>query len=183
MKNIILTGIMGLFPLFVFSQNTEQDSLVDISQYYINTIEETSYDLSKLDSIKDTRIAIIPPEHFIFAEDIPGYIHPGTSASIQIKDIDGTSWPVIDKVMTKEHFESQGVTLLNRKEIELYSGLSGVIYTVSFEAKGVKFERKMLFAGDYNYTIWLNANYPVSLKKTLVKPLMSSLLTANIIEK
>jgi hypothetical protein len=133
--------------------------------------------------VKNTRVALIPPEHFVFAKDIPGYIHPGTSSSIQVKDIEGTSWPVIDKVMTKEHLEGQGVKLVSREEVELHSGLSGVIYTVSFETKGVEFERMMMFAGDYNYTIWLNANYPVSLKKIIIKPLLSSLLSANIVLK
>lgn len=168
--------------MLALSQNNEQDSTIDIMKYY-STVNETSYDLKKLDSIENTRVALIPPEHFIFDKNIPGYIHPGTSSSIQVKDIEGTSWAVIDQGMTKEHFEKQGVTFVDRKEIELYSGLSGVIYTVSFKAKGAKFERLMMLAGDYNYTIWLNANYPVELKNTIIDPIMSSLLSANIIEK
>ncbi len=183
MKHIILSGMIVLLPVLLFAQNNKVDTSFSISDYYIKAVKEKPYDDSKLDSVKNTKVALIPPEHFVFAKDIPGYIHPGTSASIQVKDIEGTSWAVIDKVMTKEHLESQGVKLVSREEVELHSGLSGVIYTVSFEAKGVEFERMMMFAGDYNYTIWLNANYPVSLKKTIIKPLLSSLLSANIIRK
>ncbi|SRR6056297_1625672 len=184
MKNVLVSIAMLVLPVFSFAQSNENaDTMPDISNYYMNDITEKSYDPSLLDSIVNTRIALIPPEHFIYAKDIPGYIHPGTTASIQVKDVKGTSWPVIDKVMTKEHLESQGVTFVDREEVELFSGLSGVMYTVSFEAKGVKFERKMLFAGDYNYTIWLNANYPASMKKTVLKPIMSSLLSAGIINK
>jgi hypothetical protein len=183
MKYILFSGIMILFSVLVFAQNNTPDSTINVSDYYTKAINEIPYDESKLENVKNTQIHLIPPQHFVFAKDIPGYIHPGTSASIQVKDIEGTSWPVIDKVMTKEHFESQGVTYIDREEVELYSGLSGVIYTVSFEVKGVEFERKLLFAGDYNYTIWLNANYPVSLKKTIIKPIMSSLLSATIINK
>jgi len=40
----------------------------------------------------------------------------------------------------------------------------------------------MLFAGDYNQTIWLNANYPVLLQKTVYKPLYNSLMSAEIIQ-
>ncbi|MFO7879955.1 MAG: hypothetical protein ACQES0_00725 [Bacteroidota bacterium] len=182
MKKLVVSGLFVFLSVVVFGQNTT-DSAPDIGDYYLKDIKEKPYDKSLLDSVDNTRIAIIPPEHFVFAKDIPGYLHPGTSASIQVKDVDGTSWPVIDKVMTKEHFESQGVKFIDRKEVELSSGLSGVIYTLSFEAKGVEFERKMMFAGSYNYTIWLNANYPASLKKTVLKPIMSSLLSADIIER
>jgi hypothetical protein len=182
MKNVLTSIALLVLSCFSFAQSSEKaDSLPDISDYYMKGLSEKTYDPSMLDSVENTRITLIPPEHFIFAKDIPGYIHPGTTASIQVKDVEGTSWPVIDKVMTKEHLESQGVTFIDREEVELFSGLSGVIYTVSFKAKGVDFERKMLFAGDYNYTIWLNANYPASMKKTVLKPIMSSLLSAGII--
>ncbi|MDA3820213.1 MAG: hypothetical protein PF590_07135 [Candidatus Delongbacteria bacterium] len=183
MKRILFSGIVILLPVLLFAQNDKKDSTFSVSDYYIKAVKEKPYDESKLDTVKNTRVALIPPEHFVFAKDIPGYIHPGTSSSIQVKDIEGTSWPVIDKVMTKEHLEGQGVKLVSREEVELHSGLSGVIYTVSFETKGVEFERMMMFAGDYNYTIWLNANYPVSLKKIIIKPLLSSLLSANIVLK
>ena len=179
MRQVGFICLMLLFSLPAFAQ--ERDTSFKLTDYYLKNVEEKPYDIKLLDSVKNTKVALIPPEHFVYAEKIPGYIHPGTSASIQIKDIEGTSWTIIDKVMTKEHLESQGVEFIGREKVKLFSGLNGVIYTVSFESKGVKFERKMLFTGDYNYTIWLNANYPVSLKESVIKPLMNSLLSANII--
>lgn len=180
-KELIVFGLVLLSGL-VFGQETAADSAPDISDYFIRDIEEIPYNRLLLDTVPGKNIAMIPPEHFIFAKNIPGYIHPGTSASIQIKEVNGTSWPIIDKVMTPEHFTSQGVKFLNRQEVELKSGLSGVIYTVEFDAKGVKFERLMLFTGDYNNTIWINANYPIMVKKTVFKPIVNCLMSAELIK-
>ncbi len=181
MKRTIVIGLLLALSGLMFAQEHMRDSSPDLSDYFIRNIEEIPYDKHLVDTVPGFDIAIIPPEHFIFAEEIPGYIHPGTSASIQIKEIKGTSWPIIDRAMTPEHFKSQGVNFITREEVELKSGLSGVIYTVSFEAKGVPFERIMLFAGDYNKTIWINANYPVMVKKTVIKPIINSLMSADII--
>jgi len=181
MKKVVLIGLLIALSGLLFAQEQVRDTSADLSDYFIRNIEEIPYDKELIDTIQGFNIAMIPPEHFIFAKDIPGYIHAGTSASIQIKEIDGTSWPIIDRAMTPEHFESQGVKFLNREEVELKSGLSGVLYTVSFEAKGVPYERVMLFAGDYNNTIWINANYPVMVKKTVFKPIINSLMSADII--
>jgi hypothetical protein len=181
MKKAIVIGLLLSLSGLMFAQEQVRDSSPELSDYFIRNIEEIPYDKQLIDTVPGFNIAIIPPEHFIFAKDIPGYIHPGTSASMQIKEIDGTSWPIIDRTMTAEHFESQGVTFIHREEVELKSGISGVLYTVSFTAKGVPFERIMLFAGDYNKTIWINANYPVMVKKTVIKPIINSLMSADII--
>ncbi|MEA1873409.1 MAG: hypothetical protein U9N51_03135 [Bacteroidota bacterium] len=181
MKKAILIGLLIVLPGLMFAQEQVRDSSPELSDYFIRNIEEIPYDKQLLDTVPGFDIAIIPPEHFIFAKDVPGYIHAGTSTSIQIKEIDGTSWPIIDRAMTAEHFESQGVNFISREEVNLKSGLSGVIYTISFKAKGIAYERIMLFAGDYNKTIWINANYPVIVKKTVIKPIINSLMSADII--
>lgn len=167
-------------PLLGCAQNVTKDTTPNIGEYFISNLCETPYDTSLLVNVPNTKVSLIPPEHFIFVDKIPGYIHPGTSSSIQVKEIKGTSWPILDKAMTPEHFESQGVKFISRQEITLHSGLTGVMYTLSFNSKGAEFERIMLFAGDYDYTIWLNANYPVLLKKTIFKPLTNCLMSANI---
>jgi hypothetical protein len=60
----------------------------------------------------------------------------------------------------------------------MQNGMSGVLYLVEFTVKGYDYERLMLFAGDYNNTIWINANYPTSAKSLLYDVLVECLLTA-----
>jgi hypothetical protein len=182
MNKVILVGILWTLPLLLFAQNNGQDSISSPEAIFSNHLTEIPYNQSLLDTVPGFSIAMIPPEHFVYAENIPGYIHPGTTASIQIKEIEGTSWQIIDNAMSPEHFNSQGVKLIKREEVELLSGLSGVLYTVSFNSQGIEYYRLMLFAGDYNQTIWLNANYPVLLQKTVYKPLYNSLMSAEIIQ-
>lgn len=132
--------------------------------------------------IPGTTIMMTPPEHFLISESIPGLIHPGSSTTVQVQEVVGTSYLMIKQAMTAEHFESQGVTLISEEEIKMENGMSGVLYLVEFTVKGYDYERLMLFAGDYNNTIWINANYPKSAKSLLHDILVESLLTAHYIK-
>ncbi|PLX09297.1 MAG: hypothetical protein C0596_01745 [Marinilabiliales bacterium] len=132
--------------------------------------------------IPGTNIMMTPPEHFLVSESIPGLIHPGYSTTVQVQEVVGTSYVMIKQAMTPEHFESQNVTLISEEDIKMSNGMGGVLYLVEFTVKGYQYERLMLFAGDYNNTIWINANYPKSTKALLYDLLVESLLTAHYIK-
>lgn len=132
--------------------------------------------------IPGTNIMMTPPEHFLVSESIPGLIHPGSSTTVQVQEVVGTSYVMIKQAMTPEHFESQNVTLISEEDIKMSNGMGGVLYLVEFTVKGYQYERLMLFAGDYNNTIWINANYPKSTKALLYDLLVESLLTAHYIK-
>ena len=128
--------------------------------------------------VPNTSVQIIPPAHFIFMEQAGGFLHVGTSSSIQVQEITGTAYTMITPGLTKDYFKSQGVTLLAEEDIITKSGQKGKLFTVSFVVENVEFERLMFFTGDYNKTIWINANYPVAVKEILNVVLKESLLTA-----
>jgi len=132
--------------------------------------------------IPGTNIMMTPPEHFLVSESIPGLIHPGSSTTVQVQEVVGTSYVMIKQAMTPEHFESQNVTLISEEDIKMSNGMGGVLYLVELTVKGYQYERLMLFAGDYNNTIWINANYPKSTKALLYDLLVESLLTAHYIK-
>jgi hypothetical protein len=140
------------------------------------------YDETQLVLIPGTNIQMQPPEHFMVSEAIPGMIHPGTSTTVQVQEILGTSYVMIQQAMTAEHFASQGVTLISSTDVTMQDGRGGVLYLVEFEVNGFLYERLMLFAGDYNNTIWINANYPQSAKRILQDIITQSLLTAHYID-
>lgn len=169
-----------ILPAFALAQEEMTDST--ISQYLQRELPEYNLDSSRIKHIPETHVQMAPPEHFIFSSEIPGFIHPGSSTSIQIQEVEGTNYVMIDRVMTEEHFESQDVELISREEVTTNTGYDGVIYTVRFEVKGVKYERMMLFAGDYNNTMWINANYPIVSKKLVYEPVRNSILSASLTE-
>jgi hypothetical protein len=136
------------------------------------------YDESLLVIIPGTKIKMQPPEFFLVSEAIPGMVHPGSSTTVQVQEIIGTSYVMIKQAMTPEHFLTQNVTLVSTTDVTMKNGMGGVLYLVEFDVNGVPYERLMLFAGDYNNTIWINANYPKTAKKLLQNILIQSLLTA-----
>jgi len=179
MKQIIITAFFCMLIVTLgYSQFiTERD---------INALREVSsdfeYNPDQMQLIEGTHIKIQPPEHFLFSENIPGFIHPGTSATIQVQEIIGTSWVMIRNAMTKEYFESQGTKLISENEITMKDGKTGILYLVEFTVNGYDYERLMLFAGDYHNTIWINANYPKSAKKVIQNILTESILTAQFVK-
>jgi len=134
-------------------------------------------------TIPNTQIAIIPPAHFHFMEDMGGFLHVGTSSSVQVQEITGTPYTLIVLGLTEEHFKSQGVKLISKEDVITKNNEKGIIFKVSFEVEDYEFERLMFFTGDYNRTIWINANYPVVVKDMLEVVLKESLLTAKFIKE
>ncbi|MBI4646625.1 MAG: hypothetical protein HY738_08565 [Bacteroidia bacterium] len=127
--------------------------------------------------VPGTKVRMIPPKYFLPNEQIKGFIHQKSASTIQVNEIEGTAYPLIVDGMTDVHFASQNVELVSKEEINTDDGKHGMLYVVSFTVKEVKFERIMYFTGDYNNTIWVNANYPVLLKPLIYNTLRQSLLT------
>jgi len=81
------------------------------------------------------------------------------------------------KGLTKKYFKSQGVKLLAQENIKTSDNKNGIMYIVAFKVDDVPFERIMYFTGDYNRTIWINANYPVTARNVLFNVLKNSVLS------
>ncbi|NLA25053.1 MAG: hypothetical protein GX879_08820 [Bacteroidales bacterium] len=128
--------------------------------------------------IPDTKISLIPPEHYMFSKDLKSFIHPTTSSSIQISEIIGTSYIMVSKGLSPEYLLEQGFVFKEKLDIKTNNGYDGYLYILGFSNKGVDYERLMLLAGDYHNTIWANVSYPFVSKKYLFEPLKESLLTA-----
>lgn len=178
MKTVFTLCVL-LYATFVFSQSLTEPIFGESGKVQSDFI----YDENALVLIPGTNIKMQPPEHFMVSEAIPGLVHPGSSTTVQVQEIVGTSYVMISQAMTAEHFASQGVTLISTTDVQMQNGKGGILYLVEFDANGLTYERLMLFAGDYNNTIWINANYPKSAKRLLQTILTESLLTAQYIDQ
>ncbi len=139
--------------------------------------------------IPNTKILITPPAHFKFVEKINGFIHIGSSASITVTSVEGTSYLQVTDGLTSDYFKTQNAILVSTEDVKTSNGVDGKLYTLSFTTiskdttkKVLQFERMMLFTGDYHNTIWLNASYPSVLKKLLYPALKESLLSVKFNE-
>ncbi len=136
-------------------------------------------------TLPNSDIRMVPPAYFKpFLNDGKfGFMHEGAASSISIQEIKGTPYPIVVQNMTKEYLETQGVKFITRDNIQTKQKKDAVIYLLSFTVKSkdgskeMEYERIMLFTGDYNRTIWINANYPVVARKMLFTPLKESLLS------
>lgn len=139
--------------------------------------------------IPNTQIFITPPAHFKFVEKLNGFIHVGSSASITVTSVEGTSFLQVTDGLTPDYFKTQNAMLVATEDVKTANGMDGKLYTLSFTTtstdtskKVLQFERMMLFTGDYHNTIWLNASYPAVLKKLLYPVLKESLLSVGFNE-
>lgn len=140
----------------------------------VSNLEDSVY------HVPNTNVRMQPPKEFKPFGPAHGFIHLGSASTIQVNEIEGTPWPVIVNGMTQEHFDSQEVELISGEEIDS-EGKHGMMYLISYVVKETEFERIMYFTGDYNNTIWINANYPAIMRPLIYNAMRQSVLTAEFI--
>lgn len=128
--------------------------------------EKLLYCPEKLIYAPNTNVFLIPPEHFVADPSINGFVHPGSACTIQVIEIPEISYTVIENSMTADYIASQNYTFVEKRNIKTENNSNGVIFFVRFTSGETEFERAMFFTGDNN-TIWVNFNYPVSMKNLL----------------
>ncbi len=157
-------GILLLFLIFNVVVCISQENNLD--EFVTNQQSKLTYDESKLVQASNTNVFLIPPEHFVVDETINGFVHPGSATTIQVIEVPGNSMETIDIAMTEEYIASQGYELLDRIETTTEKQQKAIIYLVSFFSNEVEYERAMFFTGEKDL-IWINVNYPVTMKKLI----------------
>lgn len=139
--------------------------------------------------IPQTNVWISPPKNFKPVENIRGLIHLATTTTITCTEIKGYHYTQIVEQLTPEYIAGQNAILNKTEEVITDNGMSGKLFTISFTVpakdstqKDTPFERIMLFTGDMENTIWLNATYPQSVKRFVAKVVRKSLLSVKLNE-
>ncbi len=135
-------------------------------------------------TVPGTDISIVPPKYFVVLPVKNTFLHPASSSTIQINEINGTAYSMLIKNITTEYIEQQNARFISKKEVVTDDGKKATLFLVSFtvEAKDsahtqIDFERYMFFTGNYNKTVWINANYPVIARGVIADVLLKSLLS------
>ncbi len=167
MKKFIFIIIFIIASTILSAQNTDsQDTIIP------------SY------KVPNTDVSFIPPKYFMVLPQANTLLHPTSSSTIQVNEINGSPYPMLVKNITKEYIEKQGVKFISKKDTLTDDGKKATYFLVSFKTQAqdtlhtvIEYERFMFFTGTYNKTIWINANYPVIARDVLAKVLLKSLLT------
>lgn len=140
--------------------------------------------------LPQTNVWISPPKNFKPIESIRGLIHLPTTTSITCTEIKGYNFERITEQITPEYIAKQDAVLDSVEEVTTNSGMPGKLFTISFTIpakdstqKDTPFERLMLFTGNIDNTVWLNATYPKSVKRFVYKIVRKSLLTVKLNEQ
>ncbi len=169
------TSVFLLIPVFFLflTMNTFSQEKQDSG----DTLKHVSNKENNPVLIPNTQVKFVPPEHFKYLDNINAFIHLGSASTIHISEIEDSPYIMVTAGLTEEHFISQGVELISKEDVKTKNNKDGIMYIVAFTVKEVEFERIMYFTGDYNKTVWVNANYPVLVKNVLFNVLKESILS------
>lgn len=134
-----------------------------------------------------TSVWISPPKNFKPVDNIRGFIHLATTTSITCTEIAGHHYSQLTDQLSSEYIASQNAVLNSTEDIVTDQGLKGKLLTISFTIpakdslhKDTPFERLMLFTGDLEHTVWINATYPQSVKRFVSGIVRKSLLSVKL---
>ena len=133
-------------------------------------------DASAAERVNGTQIVIEPPTFLEPATQFSGYVDEEYGTSIMITEIPGPFNEVI-KGMTKEGFESKGVTLVSTEDIKLGKDSAKLIklYQTAYE---LEFTKWMLIFGDSTKSIIIAASFQTDLSDEVSNKLKETILTA-----
>lgn len=133
-----------------------------------------------------TDVWISPPKNFKAVENIRGFIHLATTTSITCTEIKGYHYSQLSDQLTSEYIANQNAVLNSTEDIVTDNGMTGKLLIISFIIpakdslhKDIPFERLMLFTGNLETTVWINATYPQSVKH-FIQIVRKSLLSVKL---
>ncbi len=154
--------------------------------------QDSTYVKNKLGEripVPGTYVSIKTPTHFTYSEKSKAFIHSGSAASLSFTEAIGTSWIQVCQNMNTTTVGDQKAQFIEELDVELANGYKGKLFVVKFTVTSndstkykLDFERMMLFTGDYNYTVWINASYPSTLRTILYDVIKASMLSVEINE-
>jgi hypothetical protein len=172
----LINTATALLLIFAFNLSYSQDTTVaPVIKLGIRTM------------ITGTHVSLNPPEKFNYSDKLKGFVHPGSAASLMVSEAEGISWIQASQGLTQQALNGQNASILTQEDVVLDNGTTGRLFTLRIvlasndsTKQDMEFERLMLFAGDYHYTMIINANYPALLRPVLFATVKASMLSAEM---
>lgn len=170
-KNELFTCIFGallvICPVFGQTDTTRTETVANDNVQYI-TPKLSQANIS----------CITPPEGFVVSEAFNGYIHFQTSSTILIQYIEKANYIQLTESMNDAFYKRNNLTFVSKVPFETADGVSGIIFTSTFQLEETEFVRYIVYLGDLNNTLWLNITYPVMIEGMVKNLLEESIKTA-----
>ncbi len=171
---LVLFVLLGIFINMktVSAQQTTNDTL-PYSDFVRNDLQKTE------SKFKHTSISIRLPKHFkeFSNESINGYMHTGTASSIVAFERNDAPFMLTQDSIRPEQLTGDSARLVFQEDLKTYNGAHAKLFIVEFTVDGVEVYRLMFFTGNYDKTVFLQANYPKGFDKLLRKVITESFRT------
>ncbi|MGM0651047.1 MAG: hypothetical protein ACQES1_11160 [Bacteroidota bacterium] len=174
------SGILILFVLLgmlinietVLAQQANNDTL-PYSDFVRSDLKETE------SKFKNTSISIRLPKHFNEFSNgaVSGYMHTGTASSIVAFERNDAPFMLTQDSIRPEQLTGDSAKLVLQEDLKTYNGAHAKLFIVEFTVDGVEVYRLMFFTGNYDKTVFLQANYPKGFDKLLRKVITESFRT------
>ncbi|MFW6302033.1 MAG: hypothetical protein ACOC01_00780 [Bacteroidales bacterium] len=158
-----------------FASAAQTEALEDFSEKQRARLDKSNAPKTE---VPNTNVHIAPPADFDVQPSINGFIHKGSSTSIQVIEIHNVCCETVIKSLSKNYFKEQGFELIKSERIRLHNGDAGKLYLTKYTAGEENYRRIFFFTG-INNTVWININYPTIVEGLIYKPIVASLKTVS----
>lgn len=118
---------------------------------------------------------IIPPSGFVVSDAFNGYLNISISTAIIMTQINNATYLQICDGMTNDFYDSNQLTYISDTSFVSDNGVKGHYYKLSFELDGNELIRYMVYAGDFEKTLWLNITFPKLLEELVEEEIIKSI--------
>lgn len=169
-KLLFTTTLLILIHYVSFGQNpsTQKGELIDSVQQLV-VAKEITADLS----------VITPPIGFDTSSYFTGYIHFKHSAAIIIHEIENADFTKIEAGITDQYFETNNLTLLEKKSFVSDHSAEGLYYKSRFLNKEVPYIRIMVYSGTETNLLIFDIVYPESKVEFVERDIINSFSSIN----
>jgi hypothetical protein len=110
--------------------------------------------------VPGTKVSLIPPAGFSFAQQYPGFERPAEQATIMVTELPGAAADMI-RAMSKQALASRGMILIAAQD-EVINGRQARLLQVRQKAANGDVLKWMLIAGDATTTIMIVGTFPAA---------------------
>ncbi len=169
-KLLFTSALLLLISHVSFGQNptTQKGELIDSVQQLV-VAKEVPADLS----------VITPPVGFDTSTYFTGYIHFKHSAAIIIHEIENAYFTKIEAGITEDYFETNKLTLIEKKSFVSDHSAQGIYYKSRFLNKDVPYIRFMVYSGTATNLLILDIVYPESKVEFVERDIIASFSSIN----
>lgn len=113
--------------------------------------------------VPGTSVSIIPPNGYVAADQLPGFINESTGSSIKISELPGL-FDEVTKRFSEDRLRALGITLLSKSTVNV-DGHAGMLLHTEYSFQDTRFKNWIVLIDRSDTTTHIHARYPEAAAK------------------